>query len=125
MEFIKFLLENLFYIFGPFFFPGLFPVFINLLFDRISSQLILNSLHLLMQEELPLLLIEITFNLRLQFILKFKHLYLLNKKFQKSKTSVAQTVNFKKLLLILNFNISIGTDKVNEVCIILYILYCK
>jgi hypothetical protein len=78
-----------------------------------------------MKQEFALLLVKVAFYLRLQFIFQFQDLNLLNKKLEQKKTPVAQTGNLQKFLLILNFNIGIGTDEIYEVCIILNVLYCK
>ena len=60
-----------------------------------------------MQEELPLLLVEVTFDLRLQLVFKLKNLYFLDKIFKECIASVADTVYFEQFLLVLDFNVGI------------------
>ena len=78
-----------------------------------------------MKKEFTLLLVEIAFDLRLKFILQFKELNFLNKVLQKRISPVSQAVYFEKLLFILDLDISIGTDEIDKVSTVLYILDSK
>ena len=95
MQLIEFFIEYFTDIFIPVFTLCFLPVFFNLFFNGISSKLILNCLHLLMEKELALLLVKIALNFRLQFILKLKDLYFLYQKLKKHETPVAQTVHLQ------------------------------
>ncbi len=78
-----------------------------------------------MKQKFPLLLIKVTFNLRLKLILQLKDLDLLYKELKKHKSPVTYIVYFQKLLLVLNLYVSIGTYKVDKISIVLDVLYGK
>ena len=102
-QFIKLFVKYLFNFFGF----SLFLILLNFFFTGISTKLILNSLHLLVKKEFPLLLIEIYFDFRLQFVFKLQNLNFLYQEFKQHESPVAYTVNFQKFLLILNFDVGV------------------
>ncbi len=122
MKLAQLLPEGFLHIIAPEFQLSLFPVLFYLLVRRVTPKLILNGLHLLMEQEFTLLLVEVDLYLRLQFIFKLKNLDLLNQIFKQCIAPVTQTVYFQQFLFVLDLNVGIGTDKVYKIGAVLYIL---
>ena len=82
LQLVDFLVYGFFYLVVPLLFFGGFPDFVNVLFLDISSQFVLDGLHLLLQEIFPLLLVYVLHSLVLYGGFYFKHLGFFGKHLQ-------------------------------------------
>ncbi len=82
--------------------------------ERVCTQLILDGLHLLMQKELPLLLVKVCFNLALNVLLERKHLFLFVEQFEDFLGSLTQIDFLEDSLLVLNLDLHVAAYKIYQ-----------
>ena len=99
---------------GPVFGGRFGALFEDLLFERVGPELVLDGLHLLMQEELALLLIEVGFDLALNVLLQGQHLLLLVEQFEDFLSALTQIDFFEDALFVLHFDLHVAADEIHQ-----------
>ena len=100
-------MKDLFGLRIPFFIFRFFFEFSNLLFGRIIAQFLLNLLHLLMQDIIALLLVEIGFNFILYLVFDFDRLKFLHQQYKNLVGLFAQSGNFEQFLFLVEFYVKV------------------
>jgi len=83
-EFAQLFFEQLFGFSFPLFFCRFGAKLVDIFVYRVASQLILNGAHLLLQEVVALLLVDILFYFGLNLVFEFNELLLANQDFQQT-----------------------------------------
>ena len=93
---------------------GCRPLFEDFLFQGIGSQFFLDGFHLLVQEELSLLLVQIGFDLSLNVLLQREHLLFLVQKFQDFLGSSIEANFFENALLVFNLDLHVASNEIDQ-----------
>ena len=98
----------------PVFGGGFGSLFQDLLLERIGAQFLLNRLHLLMQEELLLLLVEVGFDLPLDVLFQGQHLLLLVEELKHLLRPLTKIHLFEDALFVLDADLHVASDEVDQ-----------
>ena len=89
-------------------------LFKDFLLEGIGPELVLDGLHLLVQEELPLLLVEVGFDLALNVLFQGQHLLLLVEQFEDFLGALTQVDFFKDALFVLHLDLHVAADEIHQ-----------
>ncbi len=87
---------------------------LNFLIGRILPQFFLDGLQLLLQEVLPLLLVNFGLNLILDVVLQLHHLVLVVELLQNPLALLLQICKLQQLLLIIDLHVQVGGNEIQQ-----------
>ena len=99
---------------GPILRFGLEPALGIFLSGRVVAQFFLDLLELLVEEKLPLLLVEFSFDLALDVALEAQHGFLLVQQLQDAVCPGPDAFHFKQALLLGDFGVHVRSDEVHQ-----------
>ena len=99
---------------GPVFVRRFDTLFLNLFLQRIGPQLVLDGFHLLVEEELALLLVEVGLDFGVDVLFQGEHVLLLVEQLQHRLGAFAQIHLFQNALLLVHLHLHVAANEVDQ-----------